>query len=165
MQLRFSVSPSAVSGTTCCALPTVGITGDRSADTLLNIMRVDRKVIKGPVPNDPDYFLVQTQNSFILRRIFNQIGRGCAVFHPRPPCIIVSIAIVVRSPTHEESPLRWCQWTSRNWVGHQSLPSCRYGGRNNGLVTARDRRGRAYRCTASGMEFCCSLYKNKTTYS
>ena len=28
------------------------ITGDRSTDSLLNIMRVDRDVIKGPVPAD-----------------------------------------------------------------------------------------------------------------
>ena len=29
------------------------------------------------------------------------------LFHPRPPCIIVSIAIAVRSPTHEGSPFVW----------------------------------------------------------
>jgi hypothetical protein len=35
-----------------------------------------------------------------------KIGRGCAFSHPRPPCIIVSIAIAVRSPIHGGSPLR-----------------------------------------------------------
>ena len=43
-------------------------------------------------------FSIQTQFFYCWGAFFNQIGRGCVVSHPRPSCIIVSIAIAVRSP-------------------------------------------------------------------
>ena len=64
----------------------------------------------------------------------------CSDFHPRhplrtqrdrpsvssrPSCIIVSIAIAVRSPIHGGSPLHLYQWMGRQIATHQSLPSFR----------------------------------------
>ena len=70
-------------------------------------------------------FLIQTQFFYCWGVFFNQIGRGCAVSNPRPYCIIVSIAITVRSPILGGSPLHLYQWMDKRRAKHKSLPSCR----------------------------------------
>ena len=49
-------------------------------------------------------FSIQTQFFYFWGYFSIQIGRRCAVSHLRPSCIIVSIAIAVHFPTHEENP-------------------------------------------------------------
>lgn len=52
----------------------------------------------------------------------------------------------------------------RRNVGETDAKNDRYSDREDrDKRDEEDREGRAHWCTASGMGFCCSLYKNKTT--